>query len=277
MPTDILLFDIPTTLSGPNSPNTWRVRYVVLIEECIYPGLLCLESLRFALNYKGLDYRTQWVDVSAIEATCKPLGIHPTGVKPNGQPQYTLPAIIDRTDPSDPVILSNSIPIIEYLESTYPPAPGSELFPGGTKAFQVLVIQFVVIKLLSFVSKLALKDWYRSKSPGEQVNLRARVEGRFGKPLEEVELKGAEREATWKELEQIMKSVEDAFKKNESGPFLMGRQVSCADFALCGALIFFKGISPDGLWEGVASWDGGRWARYLDAFKDWMAVDNHPA
>jgi len=240
-------------------------------------GLLYLESFRFALNYKGLNYRTQWVNISAIESTCKPLGILPTGVKPNGQPHYTLPAIIDRTDPSNPVILSNSIPIIEYLESTYPPAPGTELFPGGTKAFQVIVIQFVVLKLLTFVSKLAMNDMYRSKSPEDQVNLRARIQARFGKPLEEVELKGAEREATWKELEQIMKTVEDAFKENKSGPFLMGDQVSCADFALCGTLIFFKEISPDGLWAGVGSWDGGRWERYLDAFKGWMAVDNHPS
>lgn len=235
--------------------------------------------LRLALNYKGLNYRTQWVHVSAIEATCKPLGILPTGVKPNGQPQYTLPAIIDRTDPSNPVILSNSIPIIEYLESAYPPAPGTELFPGGTKAFQALVVQFVVIKLLTFVSKLAMSAMYRSKPPSEQQNLRTRIEARFGKPLEEVEAKGAAREETWKELEQTMKFVQDAFDHNESGAFLMGHQVSCADFALCAALIFFKEISPDDLWAGVASWDGGRWVRYVDAFKDWMAVDtdNYPA
>jgi hypothetical protein len=74
-----------------------------------------------------------------------------------------------------------------------------------------------------------------------------------------------------------MKFVQDAFNHNESGVFLMGHQVSCADFALCAALIFFKEISPDDLWAGIASWDGGRWERYVDAFKDWMAVDNYPA
>ncbi|KIM43674.1 hypothetical protein M413DRAFT_443580, partial [Hebeloma cylindrosporum] len=222
MPTDILLFDIPTAVSRPNSPNTWRVR--------------------LALNYKRLNYRTQWVHVSAIEATCKPLGILPTGVKPNGQPLYTLPAIIDRTDASNPVILSNSIPIIEYLESAYPSAPGAELFPGGTKAFQILVVQFVAIKLLTFVSKLGMGAMYRSKPASEQPSLRAKIEARFGKPLEEVEAKGAEREAAWKELEQTMKFVQDAFERNDSGVFLMGRQVSCADFALFGSLFFFKEI-----------------------------------
>ena len=118
---------------------------------------------------------------------------------------------------------------------------------------------------------------YRSKPPSEQQILRARVEARHGKPLEEVEVKGAERETVWKELEQTMKLVQDAFNHNESGAFLMGHQVSYADFALCGALIFFKEISPDDLWAGIASWDEGRWERYVDAFKDWMAVDNHPA
>ena len=232
--------------------------------------------LRFTLNYKGLNYRTQWVHTSDIEATCKPLGILPTGVKPNGQPHYTLPAIIDRTNPSNPVFLSNSIPIIEYLESAYPAAPGTELFPGGTKAFQVLIVQFVVIKLLDFVPKLAMGAMYRSKLPSDQQSVRARFEARYRKPLEEVEEKGAEREATWKELEQTMKFVQDAFDRNESGVFLMGHQVSCADFALCGAFIFFKEISPDDLWAGIASWDGGRWERYVDAFKDWMVVNNYP-
>ena len=117
---------------------------------------------------------------------------------------------------------------------------------------------------------------YRSKPPSEHQDLRARIEARYGKPLEEVEAKGAEREAVWKELEQTIKFVQDAFDHNESGVFLMGHQVSCADFALCGAFIFFKEISPDDLWAGIASWDGGRWERYVDAFKDWMAVDNHP-
>lgn len=230
-----------------------------------------------ALNYKGLNYRTQWVHSSEIEATCKPLGVLPTGVKPNGQPQYTLPAIIDRTDPSKPVILSDSIPIIEYLESAYPPAPGTELFPEGTKAFQVLVVQFVVIRLLTFVPKLAMNGMYRSKPPSERQNLRERKEAQFKKPLEDIEVKGAEREATWKELEQTMKFIQDAFDRNESGVFLMGHQVSCADFALCATLIFFKDLSPDDLWAGIASWDGGRWERYMDAFKDWRAVDNYPA
>jgi glutathione S-transferase len=217
------------------------------------------------------------VTLPAIEATCKPLGILPTGVQPNGQPHYTLPAIIDRTDPSNPIILSDSITIIEYLESTYPSAPGTELFPGGTKAFQVLVIQFVVVKIFTFVSKLAMGALYRSKPPSERQMLRARFEAPDEKPLEEFEAKGAERETVWKELEQTMKFVQDAFNHNESGVFLMGHQVTCADFALCAALIFFKEISPDDLWAGIASWDGGRWERYVDAFKDWMAVDNYPA
>ncbi|KDR79114.1 hypothetical protein GALMADRAFT_242980 [Galerina marginata CBS 339.88] len=253
MQTDIVLLDIPSPKPLPTSPNTWKVR--------------------LALNYKKLNYRTQWVPTSAIEAVCRPLGIAPTGIKPNGSPHYTLPAIIDRTDPSHPIFLSDSMPIVEYLEKTYPPAPGTELFPGNTLSLQAVFVQFVMGRLMAFIPELAIMAIYHSKSPDEQLDFKQRIETRFGKPIDAIEKQGAEREASFKALEQVFTMLKFAFSKNEDGDFLMGSQVSFADFALFGFLTMIKSASPEEIYPRIISWDGGRWGRYLEGFEGWIAVD----
>ncbi|KAF8895869.1 hypothetical protein CPB84DRAFT_1782016 [Gymnopilus junonius] len=106
MHTNITLLNIPSIRGISASPSTWKVR--------------------LALNHKRLNYRTQWVPSAEIEKFCKPLGFKPTGAKPDSSPHYTLPTFIDRTNPSRS--LADSMPIVEYLEKTYPPSPGAELF-----------------------------------------------------------------------------------------------------------------------------------------------------
>lgn len=229
--------------------------------------------LRLALNYKKLSYRTQWIPTTDIEKVTKPLGIRPTGVKPNGSPHWTLPAIVDRTDPSHPVFLSDSMPIVEYLENTYPSSPGAELFPANTKSFQVVVMQFVMPNLQGIVPDLALSAMYSAKSPAEQIDFRTRMEARYKKPFESIEKQGAEREAAFKGLEQNLAMLSIAFDQNNEGNFLMGHQVSFADFAIAAWLIMLKVASPDDIWIRIIELDGGRWKRYLEGFHDWMMVD----
>ncbi|KAF8956562.1 hypothetical protein BDZ97DRAFT_1941460 [Flammula alnicola] len=229
---------------------------------------------RLALNYKKLQFRVRWVPTVEIEATCKSLGIAPTAVKPNGQPHYTLPAIIDRTDPTRAVVLSDSIPIIEYLEKTYPPPPNCDLFPPGTQALQVLFIQFPVAQILGVALGVVAMGHLAAKIEGDRADLRQRMEARFGKPFEDIEKRGAERDKVWKELEQLFKLLGDAMDKNGKGQFVMGERVRFADLALCGCLIYIKCVSPDDAWVKISSWHGGRWARYFDAFRGWMQVEN---
>ncbi|PPQ81465.1 hypothetical protein CVT26_011542 [Gymnopilus dilepis] len=246
MTTDIILLDIPTNKGIPTSPSTWR----------------------------KLNYRTQWVCTTDIENTCKPLGMLPTGFKPDGSPHYTLPAIIDLTDPSRPVYMSDSMPIVEYLERTYPSPPGQELFPPNTFPFQVILTQFVMPKFHAIVPNLLLSGMYAAKSPEEQADLRRRMEARFKMSFENIEKRGAERELAFKGLEQDLKMLSAAFDRNHEGIFLLGRQVSFADFTIAAWLIMLKVASPDDMWARVSRLDGGRWKRYLDNFHDWMTVDN---
>ncbi|KAF9562103.1 hypothetical protein CPC08DRAFT_706987 [Agrocybe pediades] len=247
--TDITLLDIPCALSVPISLNTWRVR--------------------LALNYKKLEYSTQWVESSAIEATCRSIGLPPTGTKRDGSPHYTLPAIIDRTNPDRPVLLSDSIPILEYLDKTY---PDTELFPKHTRSFQSLFMQFVMPKLMAVAPDLVVGALLRSKTPNEQPHYRRRMEAAYGKPFEDLEKRGPEREAVYRSLEQTFTSLKTAMDKNEDGEFLSGGQVLAIDLVFAAYLIWLQRLSPDEIWPRIVSWDNGRWERYLDNFKDWMTV-----
>jgi len=153
----IVFLDIPTAIHGPTSPNTGAHRRFA----CFHVTDSLMPKGRLALNYKKLPYTTEWVPTADIKSTCIKYGIPPSGTKPNGEPHYTLPALIDHTNPDYPVILSDSIPIIEYLEKTYPSPPERRLFPDGTTPLQLLFTEFVLSKILSFVPSLAIMAFYR--------------------------------------------------------------------------------------------------------------------
>ncbi|KAH9475896.1 Glutathione S-transferase-like protein ustS [Psilocybe cubensis] len=252
MPTDIILYDIRTALSVPTSPNTWKVRLV--------------------LNYKKLQYRTEWCSTTAIEATCKPLGIPPTGIKPDGTPHFTLPAIIDRTDPSHPIYLSDSLPIIEYLENTYPSAPGRELFPAHTKAFQSIFNNFVMPALFLSLQELGISALYNAKLPGDKTDFEARILARTGKHWKSLEKQGAEREAAFSKLKGTLTMLKTACDKSGEGEYLTDGQVSFADLALCAWFITIKTTSKNDIWARIVTWDDGKWARYVHSFQEWMTV-----
>jgi glutathione S-transferase len=229
------------------------------------------------LNYKRLKFQNQWVPTTRIEATCKALGIGPTATKPDGRPHYTLPAIIDRTNPAHPVVLSDSIPIIEYLERTYPAAsPDTALFPPGTREMQMQFNLGRLMKIIWAVPEIAANAHYASKIEMDKAELRCKFERVYGKAFEQIERRGVEREASWRRLEQHFKCLGDMIDKNERGKFLMGDRVRFMDFALCGCMMFIKCLSPHDAWVRICSWHGGRWAQYFDAFHEWMELGGPP-
>ncbi|KAG1898643.1 uncharacterized protein F5891DRAFT_1043170, partial [Suillus fuscotomentosus] len=107
---------------------------------------------RLTLNYKELTYGTKWVETTDIESVCKSLGIPPTSMLPDGTPKYTLPALIDNTF-TPPAVLSDSNPIIEYLERTYTdPDSSRAVCPPAIRSlhaiFEYHVAQSITAQLL---------------------------------------------------------------------------------------------------------------------------------
>ncbi|KAH7890437.1 glutathione S-transferase [Phlebopus sp. FC_14] len=246
--TKIEFFDILTAISVPTSPNTWKVR--------------------LALNYKGLSYMTHWVEAVDIESVCKSYGIPPTSISPSNEPKYTLPAIIDRTF-GDPVALSDSTPIIEYLERTYPdPDPSRALCPPITSALLAL-FEHHIASITAQLFPVLVMHMYDKKSPRDRVHFRERMEAAFGKKLEDIELKEPERTEAWKRLESAFDLLAVCMTKNEHGQFFAGERLMLADCALGGLLLALKYFSPDEALVKLGSWSGGKWTRYLGAMEEW--------
>lgn len=112
----ITYYDIKFANGLCNSPNTWRIRYAPFtLSNTMYPAMLTpIRTYRYALNIKGLPYKTEWLSFLEIPKVLAAAGI-PKGDEFGG---YTLPAIVD---PNTGKALQDSVPIIEYLDAQVRP------------------------------------------------------------------------------------------------------------------------------------------------------------
>jgi glutathione S-transferase len=237
----IIFYDLASTKPNfPWSANTWKTR--------------------FTLNYKGLPYRTEWVEFPEIESKCKEMGIAPTATKPDGSPQYTVPAI---WDPSTKTGLAESYHIAEYLDKTYPDTP-RVLFDGMEEYTQVLagpaglpelrnLVLFVVPFLLPLLNPVSQEYYVR------------KLEGLIGKKWEDILPTGKAREEAWAQVKKGFDIVDALLQKN-GGPYARGEQISFVDFSLGGMLYAFKLIwgEDNEFWKDVLLWNDGRWGNFVE-------------
>ncbi|KAK7058530.1 hypothetical protein VNI00_002166 [Paramarasmius palmivorus] len=236
---------------------------------CKYEGVawnVITWRTRFTLNYKGLPYRTIWVEYPDVEATCKKLGVAPTSIKPDGSPFYTLPMI---HDPNTGSTIAESFSIAEYLDKTYPDTP--RVIPQGTRALQ-----------LAFVAALWSKvgQFHQFCTPKATWSLNERSEGYFrrtreemcGLTMEDLYPKGDKAEEGWKKAEVDLAAVDRWLK--EGGEFVMGDEPCFADFALGGVLVGCKALFGEDSkeWKQITEWHNGRWGRYSKSLEKYEKV-----
>lgn len=112
---------------------------------------------------------------------------------------------------------------------------------------------------------------YQGKLPKDKVNFRERMEGRFGRRLEEIGARGEERESKWREVEDIFRKLGCLFDGRNGGASLM---LSCGDFELAAWLVAMRNMDPEETWERhIRRWGGGRWETLVGRFEGWMYVD----
>lgn len=222
------------------------------------------------MNYKGIPYRTEWVEYPDIEPLSKRLGIDPTGKKPDGSPYYTLPAI---HDPSTNTYLADSFTIAEYLEKTYPDTPS--IFPHGTASLQHAFIFALTPSLTPVRTLIVPLIFPKLGTKHSEEYFRRTREDKFGKTLEDILPVGNERIELWAKFREGMNQVDKCMAKTDAkGPFVMGDTISWADFLLSGGLIWFKLVwgEESEEWKEVASWNGGRWDNLLRALGKYQST-----
>lgn len=248
----IVFYDIPSNeriKHAPWSPNTWKIRY--------------------ALNYKGLKYKTEWVEYPDIAGVVQKLGGKPTEKTPDGRDHYTLPVIYD---PNTKKVVEDSAAIAKYLDETYPDTP--KLFPAGTDAFQAAFLDFAWPVLGFPVFMLVILDTANSLLPRSHDYFRSTREQKFGKKLEELAT-----EEEWAKVEAGLAKLKGYLDANGKGNdlLLMGAQggITYSDIQIASFFVWAKIVWGEGSekWKRLISLHDGKWAQFYAQFTKFEQVD----
>ncbi|KAH8103132.1 hypothetical protein BXZ70DRAFT_774357 [Cristinia sonorae] len=262
--TDLILYDI---LGGPSpdkalafSPNTWVVRY--------------------ALNLKGLKYRTVWIEYPDIESVCKKLGAAPTAILPDGiTPFYTLPVLQDL---SKNTVVPDSLDIIAYLDKTYPDT--QPIFPPGTHGLYAAIKDTVEDILTMKIFPINIHAIVLLLNDRSAEYFRRTREGYFGAKLEDIAPPGSEKFIkSWQEIEAGLAKIAKWYDaaaavvegKGEGQVFLEGgKEPGFPEFYLASRLLWARvtlGETSEG-WMKIKNLDSGRWGRFMDHIEQFGTI-----
>ncbi|KAF8074134.1 hypothetical protein FPV67DRAFT_788840 [Lyophyllum atratum] len=245
----ITFYDIPSTIPDQAwSPNTWKTRY--------------------SLNYKGLPYKTVWIEYPDIAAHSQKLGTAPTDVKGDA-PHYTLPAIYD---PNTKTTLADSALIAEYLDATYPDTP--KLFPPGTHALQHAFLS-AFSPSLGALWQFALPATHTILNPASEEYFRRTREQVFGKKMEDIPPTGSARDEEWAKVKAGFDTVNGWLEKGKAnGPYFLGKEPAFVDFVVASFILWFKKIwgADSSQWKDIMSWNEGRWESFMNGLEKYEAV-----
>ncbi|KAI0258196.1 hypothetical protein BC834DRAFT_944651 [Gloeopeniophorella convolvens] len=243
-----ILYDIPGTSVKHSawSPNTWKTRFV--------------------LNYKGVPYKTEWVEYPDIAATAKRLDAPHTSVDSNGAAEYTAPMLRNVRTGST---LSESYVIAKALERDHPTPP---LFPPGSEDAIAAVEDAFGANVTGPLGRFMLQRIYDQLNDASKPYFLRTRESKWGAPLSKYET--PEQWAAVRDTLAPIAAAADA--RGESDTFLVGKKETYADFIAAAWLEWVRRMwgadTPE--WEELAKWDGGRWGRLTRVFKKWEYVDD---
>ncbi|EKM52028.1 uncharacterized protein PHACADRAFT_31807 [Phanerochaete carnosa HHB-10118-sp] len=248
--TDIItLYDIPGNSEKCKawSPSTWKAR--------------------FALNIKGIPYKTEWVEYPDIGKVYEKHKIETIYKEDDGSPLYTLPVIYD---PSTGRTVAESSDIAKYLDKTYPDT--RTLFPKGTAALhEAFVSAYVQVhKALYNIVCCAACYCLNERS---QVFYRTTREEDLGMRLEELRT-----EKGWEDAEAAFGKLADWLAANGEGQddWVMGGGTICfADLRIVSGLMWAKTTLGEESeeWRRICGWHGGKWKRIVENFEQYAHVD----
>ncbi|KAI8936485.1 hypothetical protein NX059_006890 [Plenodomus lindquistii] len=236
----VILYDLANKQNTGWSLNPWKTRMV--------------------LNYKGIAYKTEWLEYPDVASTLSSFGIPPA---PKDAPGYFVDYTIPAIRYADGSFAMDSWPIAHDLEKQYP-EPSLHLDNAIVTQVRDLIGDLfkplrphILPRVPLLLPERSAEYFYRTRK--EQ----------FGKPLQEV---GAEAgEANWEEAKKQAKVVGDLLRKH-GGPFFLGETVSYADFILVSALHFFKRVD-EGMFQKLMALDPS-FDKVYEASKQWLEKDN---
>ncbi|KAF7296822.1 Glutathione transferase fungal specific class A [Mycena indigotica] len=213
---------------------------------------------RYALDFKGLAYTTEWVEYPDIEGVVKALGGAPTGKKADGRPHYTLPMIRDLGTGQ---VVTDSLNIAIYLDKTYPDKP---LMPGGDWAL-IPAFESAIQPLLSNQLPFGIPASQALLNPPSATYFRATREVMFAQTMEDMlPAPGSERETTqWAKVQAAWNTI-DGWLTTAGTKYFGGAERNYADLYVAAYVFWIRTVFTEDKWRDFATWHGGRWALLLD-------------
>ncbi|RDL36431.1 uncharacterized protein BP5553_05783 [Venustampulla echinocandica] len=216
---------------------------------------------RMTLNFKNIDYQTQWVEYPDIEPTLSP------NVPPNppssGAPAYTIPAV----QFPDSSYLMDSKPIAYHLESLYP-SPHLHLESPSLSQVEAIISELMT----------ALAPESMPRAPLNILNdcsaeyFQRKREEKLGMTFEKfVAAKGGEK--AWEAAMPAITQLGEVLKKEE-GPFVLGTTPSYADFVIAGFLQMLKWMEEKAMFERFLKIEPALGKLY-EACGKWLERDDH--
>ncbi|KAI9666527.1 MAG: hypothetical protein M1821_004463 [Bathelium mastoideum] len=237
---EIVLYDLACIKNICFSPAVWRIRLM--------------------LNYKRISYKTIFLEFPDIEPTLKgflqscvrkPPDLKLTsGLAPSQSAsgsKYTVPAI---QHVSTNTYMMDSVPIAQFLESSYPDPPvpltselGREI---EAKARGTVGTAFRVSVMPREMNIL---------SPRAQEYFRRTREALLGHRLEDLLAPGKEEQA-WSAVDDDMRAVGELLRTHKAdGPFVLGAKPSGTDFFIAGSLQSAR-VVDEGVFQRTVKYPG---------------------
>ncbi|ESK93164.1 hypothetical protein Moror_1100 [Moniliophthora roreri MCA 2997] len=219
-----------------------------------------VRKARYTLNYKRIPYTVSWVNFFTLEEIAKRVGAAPTGVRADGSPKYTVPFIVDS---STGAVVSDSYRIAEYLDRTYPDTP--RLVPQGTEALQWAFADMILGKIIAIMA--LLRPLMEGPNDPEFVK---GIEKAYGPAPK---LSAEEKAGAWVAVKGGLNEIAKWYK--EENAFLAGERPIYADFSLIPIFYVAKPLFGEFSeeWKNLASWNGGRWARMMEAAEGYESTE----
>ncbi|KAK5053873.1 hypothetical protein LTR84_001835 [Exophiala bonariae] len=218
---------------------------------------------RMVLNYKGIDYRTVWVEYPDIEPLMKP------HLPPNNDDKfisYTCPTI----QLPDGEWIKDSLKIVKRLEQLYPQKPLGLACDPYLEEVLELTEKTIKTIMPDFAPKVAKKILDEASQEFFQRTRKALFGGRT---LDEVsaELGGTQ---AYGKAAPLVERVTELLNKDSAGPYFQGNTVSYADFVWTALLAFLETLG-DGSLELLIGADKSSHLAMLEACRPWLARDSH--
>ncbi|KAH8179089.1 hypothetical protein LIA77_00608 [Sarocladium implicatum] len=216
---------------------------------------------RMLLNFKGIDYQTQWVEYPDIKDTVK------DHVTPNeGGWPYTIPTVKF----PDGTWVMDSKKIAEEIEKRYP-TPSAHLDSPYQAKIEELVGPLAFATFGLFINTLP-RDILNPPSSEYWYKNRAEIVGMSCEQFEKE--KGGQ--SSIDGAKDTLQKVTALYKENKDGPFLEGKNPIYADFQWIGYLVFIQRANPE-YWGKLleATGDAELHKALLTAATPYLARNDH--